>query len=67
MLSIEPTGAVLGASVHGLDLARPLADADFAMILRALGEHGVLRIPGQRIEAWTCATSRGASAASRAR
>ena len=51
MLSIEPTGAVLGATVHGLDLARPLADADFATILRALGEHGVLRIPGQRIEA----------------
>src|SRR4051794_36200068 len=51
MLSIEPTGAVLGATVRGLDLARPLADADFATVLRALGEHGVLRIPGQRIEA----------------
>ena len=51
MLSIEPTGAVLGATLHGLDLAQPLADADFATLLRALGEHGVLRIPGQRIEA----------------
>lgn len=51
MLSIEPTGAVLGATLHGLDLSRPLTDADFAAILRALGEHGVLRIPGQRIGA----------------
>src|SRR3954467_4263084 len=51
MLSIEPTGAVLGATVRGLDLARPLADADFAALLRALGQHGVLRIPGQRIGA----------------
>ena len=51
MLSIEPSGAVLGATVHGLDLTRPLADAAFATLLRALGEHGVLRIPSQRIEA----------------
>jgi taurine dioxygenase len=51
MPTIEPTGQVLGATVHGLDLAQPLSDADFATLLRALGEHGVLRIPGQRIEA----------------
>ncbi|MBK1659042.1 TauD/TfdA dioxygenase family protein [Paracraurococcus ruber] len=50
MPAIEPTGAVLGATVHGLDLTRPLHDEDFAMLLRALGEHAVLRIPGQRIE-----------------
>jgi taurine dioxygenase len=49
-LTIEPSGAVLGATVHGLDLARPLADTDFAAVLRALGEHGVLRIPDQRLE-----------------
>ena len=51
MPTIEPTGAVLGATVQGLDLNRPLSDADFAALLRALGEHGVLRIPGQRIGA----------------
>ncbi|MBC4017763.1 TauD/TfdA dioxygenase family protein [Siccirubricoccus deserti] len=51
MPTIEPTGQVLGATVHGLDLSQPLSDADFASLLRALGEHGVLRIPGQRIEA----------------
>ncbi|MDO9707150.1 TauD/TfdA dioxygenase family protein [Paracraurococcus lichenis] len=51
MLSIEPTGAVLGATVHGLDLRQTLSDAEFAGLLRALGEHGVLRIPGQAIGA----------------
>src|SRR5690349_16453330 len=51
MPTIEPTGQILGATVRGLDLAQPLSDADFAVLLRALGEHGVLRIPGQRIEA----------------
>jgi taurine dioxygenase len=51
MLAIEPTGAILGATVHGLDLRRPLSDPDFAALLRALGEHGVLCIPAQSIEA----------------
>ncbi len=51
MLTIQPTGAALGATVHGLDLARPLSDAAFGTLLRALGEHGALRIPGQSIEA----------------
>jgi taurine dioxygenase len=51
MPTIEPTGQILGATVRGLDLAQPLSDADFAVLLRALGEHGVLRIPEQRIEA----------------
>ena len=51
MLTIEPSGATLGADIHGLDLAQPLADADFRVLLRALGRHGVLRIPGQRIDA----------------
>lgn len=49
-LSIEPSGAVLGATVRGLDLSRPLADAEFAAILRALGDHGVLRFPDQRLD-----------------
>ncbi len=49
MARIEPTGAILGASVHGVDLARPLGDATFATILRALGRHGVLRFPDQEL------------------
>lgn len=51
MLRIEPTGAILGATVQGLDLRRPLADAEFAAVLKALGTHGVLRIPAQEIDA----------------
>ena len=50
MLRIEPTGAILGATVVGIDLSRPIADADFGRILRALGHHGVLRFPDQRLD-----------------
>jgi alpha-ketoglutarate-dependent taurine dioxygenase len=50
MLRIEPTGAVLGAVVRGIDLATPLGEEDFAHILLALGRHGVLRFPGQHLE-----------------
>ena len=51
MTTIEPTGRILGATVRGLDLSRPLSDADFATILQALGRHGVLHFPAQRLEA----------------
>lgn len=50
MLTIEPTGAVLGATVRGVDLAQPLAERDFARILRALGDYGVLRFPEQHLD-----------------
>jgi taurine dioxygenase len=49
--AIEPSGQVLGATVRGIDLAKPLSDADFATILGALGRHGVLRFSGQKLEA----------------
>ena len=42
MLTIEPTDAVLGATVRGIDLARPLREPDLGRILLALGKHGVL-------------------------
>ena len=51
MTAIEPTGQVLGATVSGIDLSKPVSDGDFATILLALGRHGVLRFPGQRLEA----------------
>ena len=50
MVSIEPTGAVLGATVCGLDAARPIAERDFARILAALGRYGVLRFPDQQLD-----------------
>jgi alpha-ketoglutarate-dependent taurine dioxygenase len=51
MTAIEPSGQILGATVRGLDLAKPLSDAHFATILEALGRHGVLRFPSQKLEA----------------
>lgn len=50
MLTIEPTGQVLGATITGLDLAKPIPPGDFAAILQALGRYGVLRFPGQLLE-----------------
>jgi taurine dioxygenase len=49
MLSIEPTGAVLGATVHGIDV-KQASEKDFARILSALGWHGVLRFPDQQLD-----------------
>ena len=43
MLTIEPTGAVLGATARGVDLARPLSERSLGQILLALGRYGVLR------------------------
>jgi taurine dioxygenase len=51
MATIEPSGQILGATVRGVDLSCSLDDADFATILLALGRHGVLRFPDQRLEA----------------
>src|SRR5690349_6717053 len=51
MISLEPSGEILGATVHGIDLAQPLGDADFGAIVQSLGQYGVLRFPNQRLEA----------------
>jgi len=50
MLRFEPTGVVLGATVHGGDLARPLDEREFGQILIALGRYGVLRFPDQHLD-----------------
>ncbi|MBI2202562.1 MAG: TauD/TfdA family dioxygenase [Candidatus Rokubacteria bacterium] len=50
-MKLEPTGAVLGATVRDVDLAAPLTDAQFAGVLSALGRYGVLRFPDQKLEA----------------
>jgi taurine dioxygenase len=49
MLSIEPTGAILGASIHGIDV-KQASEQEFAQILRALGRHGVLRFPDRQLD-----------------
>jgi taurine dioxygenase len=51
MTAVEPSGQVLGVTIRGMDLAKPLSDADFATILLSLGRHGVLRFPDQNLEA----------------
>ena len=51
MLKIEPNNAILGAAVTGVDLTRNLSEAEFASVLRALGDHGVLCFPNQLIDA----------------
>lgn len=50
-MDIEPSGAILGARVTEIDLARPLSAADFAKIFAALGKHGVLCFPAQKLDA----------------
>ena len=50
MLTIEPTGAILGATIRGIDLAQPIPEPDFGRILLALGQHGVLRFPDQHLD-----------------
>jgi taurine dioxygenase len=49
MLTIEPTGAVLGATARGIALAQPLSERDLGQILLALGRYGVLRFPDQHL------------------
>ncbi len=51
MATIQRNDGVLGATVHGLDLSQPMDDGAFRVVLGALGQHGVLRIPGQSIDA----------------
>jgi taurine dioxygenase len=49
-MNIVPTGDILGATVEGLDLNDELDPASFAVVLRALGEYGVLRFPRQQLD-----------------
>src|SRR5438034_4693430 len=49
-MKIVSSGKALGARIEGIDLAQPLADGDFKQTLCALGEHGALCFPKQRLE-----------------
>lgn len=50
MVSVIPTGKTLGATIGELDLSQPMSAPDFDVVLRALGQHGVLRFPGQSLD-----------------
>ena len=48
-LRIERLGAAAGAEITGLDLAKPIGNADFARIHKALLDHHVLSFPEQKL------------------
>ena len=48
-ISVKPSGAALGAEIHGLDLTQPLGDEEFAVLRQALLEHLLIAIPGQTL------------------
>ena len=49
-MRIDPTGKTLGATVHNIDLSKPLDDATFTKIAKALGEYGVLCFKDQDLD-----------------
>jgi taurine dioxygenase len=51
MARVTPSGETLGATIDGLDLAHPLAAADYDLVVDALGCYGVVRFPAQRLAA----------------
>ena len=48
-MEIVPSPNVIGAEVHGVDLAKPLSDTDFARIEAAFNAHAVLCFRDQRL------------------
>ena len=48
-MKITGSGETLGATIAGLDLARPLSQEEFDGVVQALGRYGVVRFPGQRL------------------
>ena len=49
-MKIQASDKALGARIDDIDLGQQVPDGDFRQILRALGEHGVLCFPNQRLE-----------------
>jgi taurine dioxygenase len=50
-MDIVASGATLGASIEGIDLARPLSQEDYRAIEQALGRYGVVCFPRQTLDA----------------
>src|SRR6185295_5397628 len=48
-MKVLPSGDSLGATLEGLELARPLAREELDQVLQALGRYGVVRFPSQRL------------------
>jgi taurine dioxygenase len=50
-MRIVPSDKVLGATLEGLELSRPLEEREVEAIVQALGRYGVVRFPRQRLTA----------------
>jgi taurine dioxygenase len=48
-VKVLPSGDSLGATLEGLDLARPLVREELDRVLQALGKYGGVRFPSQRL------------------
>ena len=48
-MRVTGSGHALGATIEGLDLARPLTDEAFDLVLGALGQYSVIRFPRQEL------------------
>jgi taurine dioxygenase len=48
-MKVIPSGDSLGATIEGVDLARPLATEELGGVLQTLGKYGVLRFPRQQL------------------
>ena len=50
-MKLVPSGKILGATVEGLDLSKPPEEGEVRALIQAIGRHGVLRFPDQRLTA----------------
>jgi taurine dioxygenase len=50
-MKVTGSGQVLGATIEGIDLSKPLDSGALDQALRALGEYGVIRFPWQTLTA----------------
>jgi taurine dioxygenase len=50
-MQLVPSGKVLGATIEGLDLSRPLPESEVEALIQRIGRYGVLRFPRQRLSA----------------
>jgi len=48
-MKVTSSMETLGATIEGLDLAKPLSQGEFDLVLRVLGERGVVRFPRQEL------------------
>jgi taurine dioxygenase len=56
MPTIKPSGKILGATVEGLNLSKPLSEKNRALIFRSLGMYGVLHFAKQSLDATSLKT-----------